>query len=284
MLKSWSLLGFSLLAAIATAQAGDRLLATGGVTQIEGAAGGGLTPWALIAGYGTRDQIGASAFFTHIDTGDFILSSAGVALGIYDRVELSYARQKFQLGSTVPGESIAQDVFGIKVKLAGDAVFDQASLLPQIAIGVQHKRNRDFDFIPAALGAKRAHGTDFYLSATKLYLAGIVGRNLLVNTTVRATRANQLGILGFGGDKDGGYTAQFEGALGVFLDDNLLVGVEYRSKPDNLSAFEEDDFKDVFIAWLPHKYVALTVAYAGFGNIADKQHQKGLYASLQLSY
>lgn len=70
LLKSRKVLGLSLLAAIAPAQAGDRLLATGGVTQLEGAAGGGLTPWALIAGYGTRDQIGASAFLTHVDTGD----------------------------------------------------------------------------------------------------------------------------------------------------------------------------------------------------------------------
>jgi hypothetical protein len=28
------------------AQAGDRLLATGGVMEIEGSSGGGLTPWA----------------------------------------------------------------------------------------------------------------------------------------------------------------------------------------------------------------------------------------------
>lgn len=46
-----------------TLWAGERLLATGGVMQIEGSAGGGLTPWALIAGYGTREEIGASAFF-----------------------------------------------------------------------------------------------------------------------------------------------------------------------------------------------------------------------------
>ena len=50
--------------------AGERLLATGGVMQIEGSAGGGLTPWALIAGYGTREEIGASAFYTHAKTND----------------------------------------------------------------------------------------------------------------------------------------------------------------------------------------------------------------------
>ncbi|TAN00662.1 MAG: DUF3034 family protein, partial [Rhodanobacteraceae bacterium] len=32
---------------------GGKLLLTGGVTSISGAAGGGLTPWAVIGGYGT---------------------------------------------------------------------------------------------------------------------------------------------------------------------------------------------------------------------------------------
>ena len=41
---------------------GGRLLATGGVTQLEGAAGGGIVPWAVIGGYGTRDEIGATGF------------------------------------------------------------------------------------------------------------------------------------------------------------------------------------------------------------------------------
>ena len=36
-----------------------KLLLTGGVTQVEGAAGGGLAPWAVIGGQGTRDQVGA---------------------------------------------------------------------------------------------------------------------------------------------------------------------------------------------------------------------------------
>ncbi|MDE2280798.1 MAG: DUF3034 family protein, partial [Xanthomonadaceae bacterium] len=35
-----------------------KLLLTGGVSQIEGSAGGGLTPWALIGSYGTQGQFG----------------------------------------------------------------------------------------------------------------------------------------------------------------------------------------------------------------------------------
>lgn len=41
---------------------GGRLLLTGGVSTIEGAGGGGLVPWALIGGYGTRDEVGINAY------------------------------------------------------------------------------------------------------------------------------------------------------------------------------------------------------------------------------
>ena len=136
------------LVAAAGANAGERLVATGGLTQVEGAAGGGLVPWALIAGYGTRNEVGATAFVTRVQTQGFRLDSIGVAIGVKDRLEMSLARQRFNLGDTVAGESIAQDVVGIKLKLSGDAVFDQDSPWPQLSIGMQHKRNRDFALVP----------------------------------------------------------------------------------------------------------------------------------------
>ena len=263
---------------------GSRLLATGGVTELEGSGGGGIVPWALIAGYGSRDEIGLAAYYTSANPTDFTLSSTGLAVGIFDRVELSIAQQRLGLGTTVPGEVIRQQIFGIKIKAWGDAVYAQDSLFPQIAVGIQHKRNQDYDFIPKALGAKSANGTDIYVAATKLYLGAVFGRNLLLNGTVRATKANQLGSLGFGGDKNDGYSVKFEGSAGIFLHDRLVLGAEYRSKPNNLSVFKEDAFKDVFIAWLPNKHIAATLAYALLGNIADKQDQKAVYLSVQTGF
>ena len=72
-----------------------RLLATTGVNQVEGAGGGGLVPWAVITGYGTRDAIGGNVHGTVVRTGNYMLSTVGAAAGLYDRVELSYARQWF---------------------------------------------------------------------------------------------------------------------------------------------------------------------------------------------
>lgn len=276
---------FSVLVAVipVTGSAGERLIATGGVSQIEGAAGGGLVPWAVIGGYGTRDQLGATAFHTHIGIDDFALDSTGVAVGVSDRIELSLARELFSLGSTVPGQTIRQDIAAIKLKLTGDAVYDQDTWLPQIAIGLQMKRNRDM-LVPTLLGAKRGQGTDLYVSATKLYLAGFAGRNVLANLTIRATKANQLGILGFGGDKRDKYQIETEASLAVLLNDYFAMGAEYRYKPDNLSVFREDDFYDLFVAYFLNKNVSLTLAHARLGQIADKKNQKGTYLSLQVGY
>jgi Protein of unknown function (DUF3034) len=277
-------LGLGSLISGAQAVAGDRLLATGGVTQIEGSAGGGLSTWALIAGLGTRDQIGASGFCTSVEPDDFKLTSCGLSVGIRDRIELSYARQHFDLGTTVPGESIRQDVFGVKVKVFGDAVFAQDSPWPQLSVGLQYKDNKDFAFVPALLGAREDSDVDYYVAATKIWLAGIAGRTTLVNGTVRATRANQLGILGFGGDRDDAYSLQPEMSAAIFLTDHVVLGAEYRMKPDNLSVYREDDFWDAFVAFIPYKNISLTLAHADLGNIADKARQRGWYASLQASF
>jgi hypothetical protein len=265
-------------------ETGERLTATGGVTQIEGAAGGGLVPWALITGYGTKDEIGASFFATQVSTSGFRLKVSGVALGIRDRVELSAANERFSLGDTVPGTSITQEVVGIKLKLTGDAVFNADHPWPQISAGMQMKRNRNFDFVPRLLGARQGDGTDYYISATKLYLAALAGRNVLLNATVRATKANQFGILGFGGDRQNRYQYQAEASAAVLITDSFVVGGEYRQKPDNLSVFREDNAWDLFIAWFPRKEISITAGYVDLGNIANKTRQTGSYLSVQGSF
>ncbi|HUQ28148.1 MAG TPA: DUF3034 family protein [Usitatibacter sp.] len=265
-----------------TCLGGDRLLATGGAHMIEGAGGGGIVPWALIAGYGTNRQVGGSAYYTRISTDDFDLDTFGAAVGFHDRVELSVARQKFDAGSVVPGLELEQDVFGAKVKVFGDAVYDQDSPWPQVSVGLMHKRNTNMT-VPSAIGATRSKDTDIYVSATKVWLAGMFGRNALATLTLRATRANQLGLLGFGGDRKDSRSLQPELSAAVLLTDNLALGAEHRWKPDNLSAFKEEDFSDVFVAWFPHRNVAITGAWARLGTVAGKKKQDGAYLSIQLT-
>ena len=141
-------LALAVLSAPAFAGDGGKLLLTGGVSQLEGAAGGGLTPWAIIGGYGTRDQIGANAFYTRVNVGDYHLDDAGVLIGIHDRVELSYSQQRFNtehVGALLglgEGYTFTQNVFGVKVRIAGEAVLDSDRAMPQISVGIQYKHNK----------------------------------------------------------------------------------------------------------------------------------------------
>lgn len=144
-----SLLALSLFSSTQITHAGDRLLGSGGVTQIEGAGGGGLMPWAVITGYGTDHQVGASAFYSHAETkDDFKLDTTGIAVGFHNRVELSASQARFELTAPLAGERIHLNTLGIKVRLIGDAIYDQNTWLPQISVGAQYKYNEDFNFVP----------------------------------------------------------------------------------------------------------------------------------------
>lgn len=263
----------------------NKLLLTGGVTQIEGSAGGGLTPWAVIGGYGTADEIGANAFVTNVNTQAYRLNEVGALVGFYNRVEVSVAQQRFnteQVGAALGlgnGFQFKQNIFGVKVRLFGDLVLDQNSWMPQVSVGIQRKQN-DQAAVLKYIGAKSDEGTDYYITATKLFLS----QSLLVNATLRMTKANQIGILGFGGDKNNSYKPEFEGSIAYLLSRNVAVGAEYRQKPNNLGIAKEDDWYDAFVAWAPTKHVSLTLAYADLGNIVIRNNQRGLYASVQVGF
>jgi hypothetical protein len=151
-----------------------------------------------------------------------------------------------------------------------------------VAVGLQAKNNLDFA-LPQALGARHASDVDVYASATKVWLAGLAGRNLLANLTLRATRANQFGLLGFGGDLNDRHQLFAEASAAVLLRDDLAVGAEWRGKPDNLSVFAEQPAADLFVAWFPSRHFSATLAWLDLGNIADKPNQRGWYLSAQFA-
>lgn len=267
------------------ARSGGKLLLTGGVSTIEGSGGGGLATWAVITGYGEEDGIGANGHATYISLPDYEFRSAGVAAGLWDRVELSAARQEFDTGDAGAllglgqGFTFTQDVIGVKVRVTGDAVYDQDRWLPQIAVGAQYKSN-DQGGVISAVGGRDDEGVDFYVAASKLFLA----EGVLVSGAVRWTNANQTGLLGFGGDREQDRTAQFEGSVGWLVSRNLVIGAEYRTKPDNLSFAAEDDWYDVYAAYAINKHLSVTAAWAELGSIATLDDQRGLYISLQAGF
>lgn len=282
------LFGLFLSACLSSVQAyevGSRILATGGATQLEGSAGGGIVPWAVLSGYGQRGEWGGDIFGTYVKTNDFDLSAAGISFAYDNRVEFSLATEMLDIDAIVgqlglPDNELKQIVAGTKLRLFGDLIYTK---LPQVSFGIQYKKNTDFD-VPSIAGARDDHGVDFYVAATKLWLSGIAGYPLLLNTTFRSTKANQLGLLGFGGDLDDDRSIVFEGSIGLLLRRDLLLGVDYRQKPNNLSFANEDDWMDFFLAWFPNKHLSIVGAWTELGDIAGKKNQDGFYLSIEGSY
>ncbi|GAA0376470.1 DUF3034 family protein [Bowmanella denitrificans] len=290
---------------------GSSLVASGGITSFEGTAGGGITPWAVIAGYGSAEEINGTAALQQLDLGEYQLRTFGAAIGIYDRVELSVQRQNLKVESgvvgnvfnlltagaiqTAPGTDIEQDIVGLKVRLFGDAIFAQDTWMPQVSAGVQYKKNRDFATslplsdgaiplpdtgVPKLLGATKDSGTDIYLSASKLWLGGAMGNNLLLNLTARMTKANTFGLLGFESANDDSYNLEWEGSLAVLPSSSTAIGIEWRTQSDRLGGLaEEKTVMDVFIAYFPDKHWSLTAAYVDLGRLPFDEKASGLYLS-----
>ena len=290
-------LAAALLVAVALPARADtgKITLTGGVTSIDGAAGGGLTPWAVTGSNATDGEVGVAVTESVVSVRNYTMQVQGLLLSLDDRVEVSVARQDFATEATgralgLPGLHLKMDVFGAKVRLFGDAVLDSDDWLPQVALGIEAKHTDagDLNGTLRTLGAG-AHGTDVYLSATKLFLA----QGILVNGTLRLTKANQDGLLGFGGAAQEKYRLEPEFSVAWLASRSLALGAEYRRKPDNLNpsalgaGLKEDDWWDLFAAWAPTKHLSLTAAFVQLGRIVPAvatKRQDGGYASAQVAF
>jgi len=273
-----------------------KLPLTAGFSDLEGSGGGGLVPFAVISGYGSSTSWGANAHFTNIQLRDLHLYTYGVSAGLLDRVELSYTHQQLDVtGTPLDGLGVRQDVYGLKVKLFGDAIYGQDSWLPQVAVGAQYKHNDGIKHAesvglaglnnPMQLGAQAEHATDIYLVATKVFLA----QSLLVNAVIRETKANQFGLLGFGGDLHRGYSTKPEATLAYLLTRKLAVGGEIRTGPHNLGVDDQTNAWTLFAAWTPTRNISLVAAYLNIGSVLAPvtgvtRHQGGPYLSVQAGF
>jgi len=245
---------------------------------MEGSGGGGMVPWATLSGYDTRDEQSATSFFSYVQVDDFSMKAYGAAFSLYDRIELSLAHQVFNARET--DLELSQNILGAKVKLLGDLIY---SSVPQVSIGAQYKSSHHNDILET-IGSKHNKGLDLYLAATKAWLDGPFHRNMVFNLSLRLTKANQLGLQGFGGDKNNNYRSTLETSVGFFLNRHWVVGAEYRQKPDNLSSIKEDDWYNIFLVYVPTKDIAITTAFVDLGRLGGLSRQMGAYISIQTSF
>ena len=117
-----------------------KLLATGGVRARSKAkaAAASTRSWALISGYGSDHGVGVNLHDTYVGLPDYQLVSPGITVGLFDRLELSYAWAAFDTEATAAalalgqGYTFHQNIYGAKLRLVGDAVYDQDRWLPRL--------------------------------------------------------------------------------------------------------------------------------------------------------
>jgi len=259
-------------------------------TEVEGAAGGGLTPWAIEA----PDSPQLS--YWYVSTQDVLLQAAGVSGTVLKRLELSFGDQWLaypNAGNALGlSEHLAQSVIGAKFALVES---DAARSRPAIAIGVQVKNVSGpiVDTLRADNAISSTSGIDYYLAVTEV--TKIAGTTVVADATLRATRANQFGLLGFGGGANGhnAYAFEPEFSLGAYLTPQVVFGGEYRFAPNNISAavygIREQSKFDIFTSYLPNKRFALTAAYLNLGQVGpvlplNAANQQGFYLQVQSTY
>ncbi|RNL65947.1 DUF3034 family protein [Zhongshania marina] len=234
-----------------------KVLATGGVSMIDGAGGGGITPWATITGYATKEGINGDLHYTYAPLANYTLHSVGAAVGFWDRFELSYTSSSLTTGSTfdtlglvfdtvggltdsVAGlpistgiepfnTTIDMETIGAKVRVFGEAIYDSDNLFPQVAIGAFYKKNKNDDLL-RTLKADKTKDWEAYISATKIFFP----INTLINITARYTAANQTGLVGFGGPGGSDKEIRPEISLAYLLRKDTVIGVEWAKHGDNL--------------------------------------------------
>jgi hypothetical protein len=266
------------LTSLPAAGAGSKLLATGGATGIEGGAGGGIVPWAVINGYGSSAQWSLTGAASQVGVDDFTLNSRSISLSYDNKYEFSLGRQQLQLDSM--GGELNQQIIGLKYKIAGELLY---TAMPQISLGLQLKKQLDFA-VPAAVGARDDRGTDLYLAASKVWLDAIWGRNLLLNATLRATKGLQTGLLGFGTGSDSDYQYVGEFSAVLLLNPQWALGAEFKQKPDELAFAREDHWRDLFVACFINKHLSVVAGHVDLGSIATLRNQTGYYLALESTW
>jgi hypothetical protein len=308
-----------------------KVFLTEGVSMVDGAAGGGAVPWAVIAGNETRDGINANVHYTYASLPNYSLNTAGIAVGFYDRFELSYAYSVLPTGSTfdtvglansiLSGNStsgtiggvepwnttIKMNIYGAKVRLLGEAIYDSDTWEPQVAVGGFYKVNGNKALL-ATLGADKDKDFEGYLAVTKIFFP----ISTAIDITARYTSANETGLTGFGSDTGGNHRkVRLEGSIAYLLAKNIAIGGEYQQHGNNLGGKtvnalsglnnllgnlnfggldqaltqqKESDWKDLFVAFAPTKSLSFTAAVLDLGNITFTPNQFGYYISMAASF
>jgi hypothetical protein len=150
--------------------------------------------------------------------------------------------------------------------------------MPAVAAGAYYKRNGEVRTINKRLlgglrwmGMDDDEGVDFTVTASRQFCCPL-GGPVVVSAGVRFTESNQAGFFGF---RDG-YRGVFEGSVAWPLSERLVVGAEFRQKPDRLRRvgslyLPEDNAWALFAAYRVNEHLSIGLGYANVGRVANSR-------------
>jgi hypothetical protein len=208
----------------------------------------------------------------------------------WKRLELGFGYDSFQLGdlptqiALAQGPAINNSVSlynaNARLQLLKENDFDQ-KWIPALTFGTHYKNNDGIGQINNqlggalhAIGITDNEGVDFTLYASKLFT--FLPRPVLLELGGRATKAAEIGLLGF----TDSYSFLFEGNLGIFLTDRLILAGEWRQQPNDYRTIpglvgSSGTWWTVDLAYVLSKHMTVAAGYGNFGNVLNHQANAG---------
>lgn len=257
---------------------------------IEGYSGGAITPLAYMCNYcncgcGGKHLTCPTVSYSYMNISTKHLHTFAITQTFYNRIEIGYALGHLWLGSVYDDikkaglNPVRKDVylhhFNFRAKLIEENSCDLP--LPALTAGVHFKYNEGLDDINRrvgnafnSIGYDKPYGTDFTLTATKMFPELLCGRPLILTAGLRFSKAAQLGLLGFGHS----YRATFEGSVVALPTDWLVLGYEFRQKKSPYSEMNglvgsEDAWQAISASVIVNKHLTISALGGLCGNIAN---------------
>jgi hypothetical protein len=257
---------------------------------IEGVGGALTVPMAYLVNPGPRGTVvGKPAV-----SGSFIvisnksLMSFAVSETLFRRIELSYALNRFFLGSLphairkVSGGALhvsRSEVYLHHFNIRG-LVLEENSFnlpLPAVVIGAEFKVNGGImgmdDSTNGALtgiGLEKRNGVDFTVTASKTFPKLLCGRPLILTFGVRNSKASNIGYTGFGDECQ----TTVEADVATLVTDRLAVGYEFRQKNNPYDTVpgimgDEDDWHAIRAAYIVNEHLVIAAAWGYLGPVGN---------------
>jgi hypothetical protein len=213
------------------------------------------------------------------------LYSATATETLWGRLELGYAYMAFDMGDLPDAIAKATTIrireqyvemhnFNARCLLLKEGEYGQ-NWLPAVTLGAHYKQNttianmdRELGGTLTAIGIADQAGMDYTLYASKMLT--MLPVPIIVSAGLRSTEAAHIGLLGFTDERQ----LVAEGSICAFLTSKLILGLEYRQKPNSYQTVpgligKEDDWYTFDVGYIVNDHMTVAAGYAHFGEVLN---------------